>query len=342
MARTAGNSPHSPEEATAFRAALAEANLSALWEQRDPGADRRREPEAAQLWRWEQIEPLIGEAVRATTIENADRRVLSLTRPASNASGPGLSTNLVGALQILMPGETAPPHRHSMNALRFVIEGDGADTIVDGKPCPMAPGDMILTPAWTWHEHVHRGERRMVWFDGLDVPLHLHLETIRFEPGPAHDLPPQLSDAAFAAGLVPQVQAGSGSSSPLYRYPWATAAAALAEAPRGADGARTLRYTNPLTGGSALDLIDCFLVGLAVGAPTTPCRSSASAVCVVAEGSGTTRVGERELAWGKSSIFTLPHGNWVSHRADEAAVLFVMTDRDLMRRLALLHDEFRP
>ena len=331
----------SAAETAEFRAALAAANMSALWEDEDRG-DRRGGAEPALLWRWEQVEPLIGRAVRATSIENADRRVLSLRKPASNAGAPGLTTNLVAALQILMPGETAPPHRHTMGALRFVMEGEGAETIVDGKSCAMAPGDMILTPGWTWHEHVHKGKARMVWFDGLDVPIHRHLGTIRFEPGPAKDLPQQLPDAAFAAaGLVPQGSFEPRADSPLYRYPWAAAKAALAQAPKAEDGSRMLRYTNPMTGGAAMELIDCFLVALEPGQPTVLCRSSASAVCVVAEGSGTSQVGERSLAWEKNSIFTVPHGNWTSHRADAAATLFVMTDRDLMQRLGVLRDEFR-
>ena len=334
--------PHSAEEAAAFRAALDAANMSPLWEDEDRTGGGRRGPEAALLWRWEQVEPLITEAVRATSIENADRRVLSLRKPASNSVAAGLTTNLVAALQILMPGELAPAHRHTMGALRFVMEGDGAETVVDGKSCPMAPGDMILTPGWTWHEHVHKGSSRMVWFDGLDVPIHRHLETIRFEPGPAKDLPAQLPDAAFAAaGLVPQTSFDRRSFSPLHRYPWDAAKTALGETPRAEDGSRILRYTNPLTGGAAMDLIDCFLLGLDPGRPSAQTRSTSTAICVVAEGSGSSRIGERDLAWGRNSIFTVPHGNWASHCADASAILFMMTDRDLMQRLGVLRDEVR-
>jgi len=340
MAET--RTPHTPEEAASFRAALAALDMSALWEQDERSVGHRPGAEPAQIWRWEQVEPLITEAIRATSIESADRRVLSLRRPASNSAAQMLTPNLVAALQILMPGEVAPPHRHTMGALRFVMEGDGAETLVDGKACVMEPGDMIITPGWTWHEHVHKGKQRMVWFDGLDVPIHSHLETIRFQPGPARDMAPQLPDAAFAAaGLVPQTKFEGRSYSPLYRYPWATAKAALEATPPSEDGSRILRYTNPTTGGPALDLIDCFLVGLDPGRQTRACRSSATAICVVAEGAGSSKIGEREFAWTKNSIFTVPHGNWTSHRADDKAILFMMTDRDLMHRLGLLTDEFR-
>jgi gentisate 1,2-dioxygenase len=58
-----------------------------------------------------------------------------------------------------------------MNALRFVIEGKGASTIVDGKDCPMEEGDLVITPGWTWHEHVHRGDAPIIWLDALDAPM---------------------------------------------------------------------------------------------------------------------------------------------------------------------------
>jgi gentisate 1,2-dioxygenase len=342
IAMAEARTPHTAEEAASFRAALAAANMSPLWEAEDRTGDRRHGPEPAQLWRWDQVEPLVTEAIRATTIESADRRVLSLRRQASNTGPNVLTSNLVAALQILMPGEVAPPHRHTMGALRFVMEGEGAETIVDGKACLMEPGDMIITPGWTWHEHIHKGKSRMVWFDGLDVPLHVHLETVRFQPGPARDVPQQWPDAAFAAaGLVPQANFEKRSYSPLYRYPWGLAKAALDAAPPAEDGSRILRYTNPTTGGPAIDLIDSFLVGLDPGRPTRTSRSSAAGICVVAEGSGTSTIGDREIAWAKNSIFTVPHGNWTSHRADTKSVLFMMTDRDLMQRLGLLTDEFR-
>ena len=95
---------------------------------------------------------------------------------------------LSAAIQILLPGESARPHRHSMNALRFVLEGRGGVTVVNGKECHMEFGDLILTPAWTWHEHIHRGNEPMIWLDALDVPLHLYLGTAEFQPGPVNAL----------------------------------------------------------------------------------------------------------------------------------------------------------
>ena len=168
-----------------FHEAMKAANVVALWELEDATNDP---PEPPQIWRWETLEPLLETAIEATSMSNAERRVLVLNNPALLESGRSARAPASRSgfnLQILMPAETARPHRHSMNALRFVMEGDGATTIVDGKPCPMEPGDMILTPGWTWHEHVHEGDGRMIWLDVLDVPFHHYLDTGEFEPGPA-------------------------------------------------------------------------------------------------------------------------------------------------------------
>lgn len=334
--------PHTAEEAAAFRAALNAANMSALWEDEGRTGGPRHGPEPALLWRWEQVEPLITQAVRATSIETADRRVLSLRKPASNSVLTGLTTNLVAALQILMPGEVAPAHRHTMGALRFVMEGEGAETLVDGKSCPMAPGDMILTPGWTWHEHRHTGKERAVWVDALDVPMHTYLETGVFEPGPARDsvvLPP---DAAFAPGFTPDTPAAAQRYSPLFRYPWDAAVKALEALPPASDGSRRLRYTNPVTGGAVLSTIDCYLLGLGKDQETRAYRTNSNCVCVVMEGEGSTRIGDETVTWGPKDIFSLPHDQWISHKARTApARIFQITDRETLRRLDYLRDELR-
>jgi gentisate 1,2-dioxygenase len=230
-----------------------------------------------------------------------------------------------------------------MNALRFVMEGSGATTIVDGKRCTMEEGDLILTPGWTWHEHVHEGKGRMIWLDALDVPLHRYLGTGEFQPGPVKDLAPHPDDAEFStAGLVPAREgAASGAQySPMFRYSWADARAALNRVPADGDGARVLRYVNPTNGGAVMSLIDCYLLCLTKGRDTVRRRSSASTICLVAEGEGVSRIGEETVEWRRNDIFTLPRKNWFSHRAtSEGAVLFLASDREALSRLGLLKDE---
>ena len=323
-----------------FHAAMRTASVSALWERED----RPNAPvETPHVWPWETMEPLIDAAVGATDMGNAERRVLVLHDPALHAAGRlGASKALSVNLQVLMPGEQARPHRHTMSALRFVLEGEGAVTVVDGKPCPMARGDMILTPGWTWHEHVHEGTGRMVWVDVLDVPFHHFLDNGVFEPGPPRDLPDLPPDTAYAAaGLNPGTPSETGYS-PMFRYAWNGAATALAALPPAPDGSRTLRYTNPTTGAAAMATIDCTLTAPAWGMATRAYRTNASSVCVVVEGSGTSDVGDTTLSWRRNDVFSLPHGNWISHTAASTdAILFQISDREILRRLDLLREEFQ-
>ena len=218
-----------------------------------------------------------------------------------------------------------------MNALRFVIEGNGASTIVDGKDCPMEEGDLVITPGWTWHEHVHRGSAPIIWLDALDAPLHRYLGTDRFEPGPVHDLPNAPDDAAFAVpNIVPELSEGATPFSPVFRYPWKDARNAVRAAPTWKDGSRRVRYINPITGGSTMPLMDCYLIQIDKGTETVRFRTTSNAVCLVCEGRGTTRVGEDTLAWETHDVFSLPHGNWITHKADETSTLFLVTDRDAL------------
>ncbi len=323
-----------------LRDKFAASNVIAMWDQEL----RPNLPVVpAHIWRWHEMNPLIGEAANAVNMEDAERRVLILSNPAfagTNRSGaaPNLSVNL----QVLMPGEKARPHRHTMHALRFVLEGRSATTIVEGKPCPMMPGDLILTPGMTWHEHVNEGSERSVWVDALDVPVHGYLENRVFEPGPPRGMATPPADAVYAAGLAPAKPAGPWGWSPMFRYPWeATAKALDATAPE-TDASRRLRYTNPTTGGAVLSTIDCYVLGLAKGAETAAYRTNSNAACVVVEGEGQSRIGDDTIDWKPKDIFTLPHGQWISHRATgDQARLFQITDRELFRRLDFLRDETR-
>ena len=325
---------------TALREKFAASNVIAMWDQ-ELRPNRPHVP--SHIWHWAAMSPLLGDAAGAVNMVDAERRVLILSNPALAAtSAQGAAPNLSVNLQILMPGETARPHRHTMHALRFVLEGEGATTTVEGKVCPMLPGDLVLTPGWTWHEHANTGTKRSVWVDALDVPVHGYLDNRVFEPGPTHDMVEPPADAVFAAGLAPDKPAASWSYSPKFRYPWTEAAPALEAMRPDTDGARRLRYTNPMTGGAILSTIDCYLLGLSKGVETRGFRSNSNTVCVVVEGEGESQVGDDRIAWKPKDIFTLPHGQWVAHKASSAkASVFQISDRELFRRLDFLRDEYQ-
>jgi gentisate 1,2-dioxygenase len=323
----------------AFHAAMAAVNVSPLWEREA----RITKPEPAHVWRWRELDPLIDQAVKATSMTEAERRVLMLNNPVfREGEQKGANVNLSVNLQVLMPGESARPHRHTMNALRFVLEGEGVTTIVEGKPCPMLPGDMLLTPGWTWHEHHHKGSKRCVWVDALDVPFHDYMRNAVFEPGPSHDITPLPADEAFnSPGLVPQCPVATPYS-PLFRYPWESAVRALASLPAAPDGSRRLRYTNPVTGGATMATLDCDVLQLGKGQATRAERTNGNIVCVVVEGEGESTIGDDVIGWGRYDIFTVPRNAWASHKAiGGTARIFRVNDFEMLRRLDLFREETR-
>lgn len=318
-------------------------NISPLWESK--AAHRNNDGrERAHIWRWTDMQALIDTAIGIRSMEAIERRVLSLTSPhAAEVGGArGTTRNLNAGLQILMPGESARPHRHSMNALRFVMSGSGATTVVDGKPCPMDFGDLVTTPGWCWHEHAHKGDGPIVWLDVLDASLHRYLGTDAFQPGPANSLPALPADEAFTSSLmVPETAVPPAHYSPVFRYAWKEARAAVAKAPAGKDGAKRVRYANPVNGGPVMQFLDCWLIELAPGQETIGFRTSASAVTCVVEGDGSSKVGADDIAWGQRDVLSLPSGNWIKHRAGEnGARLFIVSDREVLRRLDLLTEEY--
>jgi gentisate 1,2-dioxygenase len=331
------------ENEAEVRAAWAAAHVTPLWENRMAHSGPIP-PEKGFLWKWSTLEPLAHHATTLKDMAAIERRVLSLISPHAKAidGATGSTTNLNANIQILKPGEKARPHRHSMNALRFVMKGEGAVTIVDGKECPMAEGDLITTPGWCWHEHEHRGKDTIVWLDVLDASLHRYLGTDKFQPGPTKDVPRLVADAAFAIpGLVPQSEGMTQEYSPLFCYPYGTAKKAVGAAPIGRDGARTIRYANPVNGGPCMTFLDCFLVELDGTEATVPFRTSAHSVACVVEGTGVTMLGDQKIEWGPRDTFSMPHGNWISHRSNGGKARFlVVSDREVYRRLDLLSEEY--
>jgi gentisate 1,2-dioxygenase len=327
-----------------LRQALHDAHMVPLWESptaHKPDVAR----EQAHIWPWRQTRPILMAAAALRSPKVVERRVISLVNPKSRSPEDETTAGatISGALQLLLPGESARPHRHSMSALRFVIEGEGAETIVDGKRCPMLPGDLIITPAWCWHEHTAQGTKPTIWLDVLDVALHLFLGTDEFQPGPVRDVAQQYSDAAFSVvGIVPGIAAGERSYSPYFRYPWQDVVKALQASPKESDGSRRARYVNPLNGDPVMPLLDCVVFELEPSKPTQAFRSSASTLCCVVEGRGTSEIGGKTITWEPLDLFTVPHGAWASHCAEsDSARIFTVSNREVYRRLGLLTETYK-
>ena len=130
-----------------------------------------REPEPTFrpfLWKWKEIRAALDQAAQLIRPEEAFRRFIGYQHPELKL---GTAHTLLMGAQMVRPGEFAPAHRHTMGAIRFVVEGHGAATIVEGEPLPMEPGDLITTPSWNWHDHVNSGDTPIIWLDGADGPM---------------------------------------------------------------------------------------------------------------------------------------------------------------------------
>ncbi|MGO4174499.1 cupin domain-containing protein [Bosea sp. TAF32] len=336
--------PDSADSKSGLLEAMEAVNVQPLWDRYMRLNTREPQYYEPIIWPWASMSELIERSAREISMQEAERRVLLLTHPAF--PGTVFSTpTLSGGLQILEPGESAHAHRHTLAALRLAMMGDGAVTVVDGKPCPMEPGDLILTPAWSWHEHHHSGKTRAVWFDGLDYPLARQLGTVFFEvgPGPIPDRGlAQMDDASLCEGGVLPEGDVTVPYSPLYRYSWSRVSGALKAMPPAADGSRRLRYINPVDGGPIMPTLDCFALGLTPGSATVPMRTTATAMVVVIEGEGVSQIGDTRFEWKQHDVFTLPRWQWIEHNATSGpATLFLMTDRALTDRIGHLREETR-
>ncbi len=335
-----------PERA-AFYARLAESSLGPLWEVlHGLVTPTPVTPCVPALWRYDEVRPFLMEAGRMITAREAERRVLVLRNPGMNGQA-AVTHTLFAGLQLILPGEVAPSHRHTQSALRFVIEGEGAYTTVDGERTTMRPGDFIITPSWTWHDHGNDGSGPMVWLDGLDLPLVALLDASFAEPGNAEQQmvsrPEGDSLARYGNGLLPVDWKPTVKTSPIFNYPYARTREALETLSRtqaiDACHGIKLRYVNPATGDFAMPTMATFMQLLPNGFVSAPYRSTDGTIYVAVEGAGETRIGDKVFAWKPRDIFVVPSWTTHSHHAKGEAVLFSFSDRPVQDKLGLWREE---
>ena len=177
--------PGEDPELEAFYTDLASSDLHPLWTITEELLTHTPQPKAVPwLWPAKTLRAMADRALELIPVERGgERRVLSLGNPGLGGQ-PYAAGTLWGAVQCLRPGELAPAHRHTPGAIRFVLQGHGVFTTVNGDACDMHAGDLVLTPSWNWHEHTGGDESGMLWFDGLDLPMVQALDAIFFEPYP--------------------------------------------------------------------------------------------------------------------------------------------------------------
>ncbi len=282
----------------------------------------------APLWRWNVVRPFLQEARTIVSAEEAGRRALVLENPAFAGKAKATPT-LHAAIQTVKGHETAPPHRHSQSALRFVLESQGGYTMVDGHRLEMRRGDFVITPPWSVHSHGNDADQPASWLDVLDVPLAGFLETGFFEE--SGDLPALQNHAHGIAGLASH-----------YVYPYTDRREALRQATVRQEidpqwGA-TLRYESP-QGGWALPTIASWLAYVPPGVQTAPFRSTDALILAVAEGSGTFLLDGKPTDFSEQDVFVAPNWTWRSFSSEEGCVLFCSSDRAAQERLGFWREE---
>jgi gentisate 1,2-dioxygenase len=336
------------QSAEDFHRFIHEQHMHGLWEISASQNTPWPTPEAVPyLWPWSLMEQVVRQSCITVPVGN-DRRAMQLYNPGLN--GRWATTNtLIAAVQVLMPTEVAPAHRHSPAAIRFIMEGKGAYTAVEGERLYMHRGDLVLTPKWQWHEHGNDGDETVVWMDGLDVPLVKMLDAFFFERYPDRQAPATRPAGTSVArhghgGVTPTWLKRETSVSPLMVYSYERARQAL-HALRNEAGdpyeGIALEYVNPHTGGAALPTIGCRLQLLRPGERLKAHRVTGSAVYCVVEGEGRTVIDGRACDWRRNDILALP--SWAMHEhantGSGEAVLFSINDRPVLEKLDLFRQD---
>lgn len=342
MANTVQTSSANPQEVEHYLNGLSQYNVGPLWKFLRQALTPEPKSQAKPfLWRWQELRPQLLRAGELVSAAEAERRVLMLLNPGIEGRIATTHT-LYGGLQLILPGEVAATHRHTPNALRFIMEGEGAYTVVDGEKMTMSFGDFVLTPNWTWHDHGSESSGPVVWLDGLDIPLATLLEGIFFEPYPQEaqtwTKPLNNSVAEYGkSGLLPTWQRSTSSHSPLLKYAWKEAREAVASLSVAAespfDGA-IVEYVNPVTGGPSLATMASFLQKLKPRQKTATHRHSVSAIYLAVEGHGRTIIEGKSYDWSPGDVFALPTWCWHVHEnlsANEDAILFSFNDAPVMK-----------
>lgn len=285
---------------------------------------------AAHLWRWERLKELAAQAGRIVPVgRGGERRAIALANPALGGK-PYATPTLWAAIQYLMPGENAPEHRHTQHAFRFVVEGEGVWTVVNGDAVRMSRGDFLPQAGWNWHAHHNAATEPMAWIDGLDIPFSYYTESQFFEAGRERIGATEMrtpdrsrSERLWGhPGLRPVSQTGALPATPLLAYRWVDTDRALAEQLELEDegepctlspGHAAVRFTNPTNGGDVLPTMRTEMHRVRAGAETVTRRETGSSVYQVFDGIGRVTVGDKQWHVARGDLFVVP--SWVPFSA---------------------------
>jgi gentisate 1,2-dioxygenase len=330
--------PETSVQRKEFYGRLGDNNAAPLWEVL--GQIITTEPRPASVpvvWHYEEVRHLLMESGALISAEEAERRVLMLVNPGLRGASQ-ITQSIFAGLQLVMPGEITSSHRHSAAALRFVIEGEGAYTTVNGERVTMRPGDLILTPSWTHHDHGNPSSKPVVWLDGLDIPI-----VNVFDASFAERTDETQLAADDCANLLALDSKPDRIALPFFSYPYSHSRQALEQmrstSPLHRCHGTKMQFINPATGGYATPTIGAFLQLLPAGFHGASYRSTDATVFCVAEGRGRSLVGENSFEWVEHDIFVVPSWCPVTHEARQESVLFSFSDRPAQKTLGLWRED---
>lgn len=340
-----------PASSTAQRRAyyqrIGDRSMTPLWEVLGALVPPAPRPVAEPaLWRYRDVREHVMEAGTLISAHEAERRVLILENPALRGQSC-ITNSLYAGLQLILPGEVAPAHRHTQSALRLVLDGEGAYTAVDGERTTMRRGDFIVTPAWTWHDHGNLGAQPVVWLDGLDIPTVRFLDAGFAEKDDDASQAPLRPEgdalARYGLNMVP-VDFHQRPSDPTraFVYPFDRTRQALAGIAAGTPDAHLgfkLRYVNPATGASPMPTIGAFSQSLPAGFETRPYRCTDGTVYVCLEGEGEALVGDATYRFAPSDVFVVPSWHALRLHAGSDTTLFSFSDRPMQQVLGLWREQ---
>lgn len=341
------------DELREFYASLEQYEAAALWTVANDIEPWFPQPKGIPMhWSYEDLRPKLSEAARLVTGDDAGRRVLYMANPGLRHVSAAVGLLYTG-LQIMNPGESMTAHRHAASALRFVIEGDGAWTIVEGDKLKVGPRDFAITPRGTWHEHGNESESvPVIWQDGLDIPLTNALDTNFYAVHPdLRQVPGKVVNTSlklYGAGtLRPTESLNWGRKySPLLAYPWEKSYESLLALTEVSDGnpydGHLLEFVNPVTGGSVMPTMGAQIQRLDPGFAGSAHRHTGNVVYTVAKGRGHSVIQGQRFDWHEKDIFVVPAWNWHEHHNDDQAddvVLFQFNDFPTIKALDLYVEE---
>jgi gentisate 1,2-dioxygenase len=326
-------------------------HIQPLWRMSSSVMPAQPQPKTvAWIWKWSDLSSLARTSGELVTLDRGgDRRALGLANPGLGGV-PFATATLWAAVQWLNGGEVAPSHRHSAQAVRFMIEGEGAYSTVQGDKVYLRRGDFAINPPWYWHDHGSEGKGPAIWMDGLDVPLNNYLDAVFFEPG-ARDVQEvtQVVDGSvmkYGLGQMrPAWEPPVRQYSPITTYKWSATEQALnnlANVGASPFDDVALEYTNPHTGRPVMDTMTAWIQMLRPGVHTKAHRQVNSSVYHVFEGKGASVIGGVRFEWEQGDIFVIP--SWAYHEhingsKTDRAILFSIQDTPVLVALGKYREE---